>query len=547
MAALDPTIPHIEYDRSKSVQVSTNYGPIKGFIHTTDTGIKANVFLGVPYAKPPVGELRFEHPEPPTPWTEPLETKYPKKPCVPYTKSWLKKTFEDVSEDCLYLNVIAPVDTDIPHPVLMYIHGGGFCFGDCIRAGFDKYVKNFVSRGIVVVSITYRVGLYGFFSTGDAVAEGNYGLWDQLAGLKWVHENIAKLGGDPNNVTLWGQSAGAASVDALALAPVSRDYVHKVVQASGSAFNDFATAAPNVVSSKNVAKALGCTSDDSAEIKNFLKKQSTKDIIEAGSNIDISNRDDPNYFWFGPRIDNAFFGGKSIETLISETPPKPTLFGLMANEGIGFVVFRATQEQIKNYKKEDFLSGVDAMVPKHLVGSETNALRHELTNFYLKKHGNSPEYFVERHSRLISDVMFDAGVLHEMEVKQKQKWPVYFYIWKHINPKSAKIIGTDGACHSYDLWFTSDQKTFAFDEHGPEELKIREYYAEMLSNFAKTGNPSTEQFEFPAFTPDQRQALWILPEPRIDKDGFVGVKKFFDGLEEKYDYSVRRGIRKNEF
>uniref|UniRef100_A0A7E4W5W0 Carboxylic ester hydrolase n=1 Tax=Panagrellus redivivus TaxID=6233 RepID=A0A7E4W5W0_PANRE len=291
----------VRTDRIATVIGLTKTGPIEGFVHTTNGGVKANVFLGIPYAAPPVGQLRFERPQPPNPWTKPLETKSFRKACVPFISQKLHGGIETVSEDCLYLNVMTPTNLTKKdkRAVLVYIHGGGFNFGDCIRAGFDKYVTNFVSRGVIVVTMSYRVGLYGFFSTGDSVAEGNNGLWDQVAALKWIHDNIALFRGDPNSVTVFGQSAGSTSADILALAPPSRglfceffgfwkiivtEYVHKVVQASGSAAHHWSINNNDpVASTMKVLHALGFHSNNSAEIKAFLKTQTVARILEVSS------------------------------------------------------------------------------------------------------------------------------------------------------------------------------------------------------------------------------------------------------------------------
>uniref|UniRef100_A0A7E4WB45 COesterase domain-containing protein n=1 Tax=Panagrellus redivivus TaxID=6233 RepID=A0A7E4WB45_PANRE len=554
MSELSTTSYEDNYDRSVPVKVSTNHGPVEGFVHTTDTGVKANVFLGIPFAKPPVGDLRFERPEPPTPWTEPLETKNFKKECVPYITMWLHGGLDTVSEDCLYLNVMAPVDIDNvpPHPVMVYVHGGGFCFGGCVRAGFDKYVKNFVSRGVVVVSIAYRTGVYGFFSTGDSVAEGNNGLFDQVAGLKWVHDNIAKFNGDPNNITLYGQSAGSASVDILSIAPISRDYVHQVIQASGSAGNYWAIHAPTVESSKKLARALGCKSEDSAEIKAFLKKQKYEDIIEITSSEFktnfVADRNDEKYISFGPRTDNAFFGGKTIDELIAEAPPKPTVFGLMINESAPFILFALTPSKIMKYDKEDVILDIEKVVPESVAGDETEAIRKELIEFYLERNVPSEalsRFYLERHGRLLSDVMFDSAVLQEMEQKLDKKWPVYFYVWNHLNPDVAKATGIRGGFHSYDLMFASDEQVFEFVKLGPIDQKVTEIYAELISNFVKTGNPSLEKLEFPPFTKQDREAFWVDPEPSIRTNVYAEAKEFYDHLEAKYDFSVRHGVKKS--
>uniref|UniRef100_A0A914ZFG1 Carboxylesterase type B domain-containing protein n=1 Tax=Panagrolaimus superbus TaxID=310955 RepID=A0A914ZFG1_9BILA len=149
------------YDRSNPVSAQTQFGAVEGFIHAASDGTVSNVFLGIPYATPPIGELRFERPIAPEVWLNTLETKQFRNSCIPYNYGNVKVP---ISEDCLYVNVIAPSEpSDDPagYPVLVYIPGGGFWYGDVIRAGFDKATKVFASRGLVTITVPYRVGLYG--------------------------------------------------------------------------------------------------------------------------------------------------------------------------------------------------------------------------------------------------------------------------------------------------------------------------------------------------------------------------------------------------
>ncbi|ETN74691.1 hypothetical protein NECAME_12801 [Necator americanus] len=137
---------------------------------------------------------------------------------------WDKFTnFTPQSEDCLYLNVFAPaMDPVKSYPVMFYIHGGGFMMDSAVRYKPSNVARLLVKHGVVVVTIQYRLGYLGYFCTGDDVAKGNYGLWDQLEALKWTKENIHHFGGDPNRITVAGQSAGAVSADLLSLSPLSR-------------------------------------------------------------------------------------------------------------------------------------------------------------------------------------------------------------------------------------------------------------------------------------------------------------------------------------
>ncbi|XP_047112051.1 juvenile hormone esterase-like [Schistocerca piceifrons] len=193
------------------VLVTVQQGTLRGTTATSVYNTSYTAFLGIPYAKPPVGDLRFQPPQPATGWEGVRDA-------TQYGSDCVQNTGEG-SEDCLYLNVYVP---GVPQegsglPVLFYVHGGGFIKG----SGSDqKFGPDFlVSYGVILVTINYRLGPLGFLSTGDDVVPGNVGLKDQLLGLSWVQSNIERFGGDPQRVTLDGRSAGGVAVSLHLMSP----------------------------------------------------------------------------------------------------------------------------------------------------------------------------------------------------------------------------------------------------------------------------------------------------------------------------------------
>ncbi len=215
--------------------VKTKYGIISGIEKD-----KVVLFKGVPYARPPIGDLRWREPEEPVPWEG--VRKCDKFADIPFQpKGWVGvKALEEnrQSEDCLYLNIWAPMSSrDTELPVLVWIHGGGFQGGCAHERLYDG--MEFAKKNIVVVSISYRLGVFGFLAH-DVFSEesvyhssGNYGILDQILALRWVHENIAEFGGDPQNVTIMGQSAGGMSVACLMTSPLAKGLFHKAIIQSG--------------------------------------------------------------------------------------------------------------------------------------------------------------------------------------------------------------------------------------------------------------------------------------------------------------------------
>jgi len=214
--------------------VQTSAGRVQGAV---DDGVAS--FKGIPYAKPPVGELRWRAPQPPKAWDEVRDaTEFG--PACPQV--WEGRTFG--SEDCLYLNVWSPADPhDEPRPVLFWIHGGGYTNGATDEPALDG--SGFARHGVIFVSAAYRLGRFGFFAHPALTAEnanggrlGNYAIMDQIAALEWVRDNIAAFGGDPENVTIGGMSAGGVSVHHLMTSPLARKLFHRAISESGGGRSD---------------------------------------------------------------------------------------------------------------------------------------------------------------------------------------------------------------------------------------------------------------------------------------------------------------------
>lgn len=196
-------------------------------------------YLGIPFAAPPVGELRWKPPQPVEPWSGVRECTEFGPACPQPLLPFAGFEFDTMDEDCLYLNVWTPAKS--PNdclPVMVLIHGGGFFSGSASQPFFDG--APLAKKGVVFVGINYRLGPLGFLAHPELAEEspegltGNYGLLDQIAALKWVQRNIAAFGGDPSRVTIFGESAGGMSVSALLLSPMAEGLFHRAIAQSGS-------------------------------------------------------------------------------------------------------------------------------------------------------------------------------------------------------------------------------------------------------------------------------------------------------------------------
>ncbi|XP_072020491.1 cholinesterase-like [Amphiura filiformis] len=190
-----------------------------------------DVYRGIPFAVPPLGELRLAKPIPSEGWEGEYDATYFRSPCM---QSGSAEEVERMSEDCLYLNVWVPKAKPENAAVMLWIYGGGFVFGEGSSYSYNGIPISTINN-IVYVTINYRVNSFGFFSLGDDVMPGNYGLWDQQLALKWAKEHIGAFGGNADDITIFGQSAGAASVGLHLVAPLSWDYFSKAILQSGCA------------------------------------------------------------------------------------------------------------------------------------------------------------------------------------------------------------------------------------------------------------------------------------------------------------------------
>ncbi len=224
-------------------------GAIEG--KTLATGVRA--WLGVPFAAPPVRDLRWRAPQPAAAWQGTYHADRAAPMCLqPLRNRTMNHYFgnEATSEDCLYLNIWAPPEpapAGHPYPVVVWIYGGGFNIGSASMANYSG--ASLAAKGVIQVNLAYRVGTLGFFAHPDltrdaAGASGNYGLMDQIAGLEWVHRNIAAFGGDPENVTIMGQSAGSMSVALLQASPAAKGLFKRVVGMSGSPLGELLAPEP---------------------------------------------------------------------------------------------------------------------------------------------------------------------------------------------------------------------------------------------------------------------------------------------------------------
>ncbi|XP_066469161.1 cholinesterase-like [Tiliqua scincoides] len=463
--------------------VVTSSGPIKGKRVPTGSGT-VTAYLGIPYAEPPLGNLRFKKPVPHQPWSDVLEATSFGNACQqkisfgsPFSDMWIAKTA--LSEDCLFLNLWVPhPQPSTPVPVLVWIHGGSFLAG---AASLDLYNGALLAatENIIVASMNYRLGVLGFLYLPPA-APGNMGLWDQHLAMKWVKENAAIFGGDPARLTLLGQSAGAASVGFHLLSPASQPlFAHAVLQ-SGAPNAPWAWKHPKdaLWSAWTLSFLLNCSQqNDSAVVRCLQEKESENEIFSFFSSH------------FSPTTDGAFLPDEPQKLLLNELPDaKPLLSGVTGDDGSVYVLSIVSDAT----KDGGFLSW------RHLregVSSMRKALEEDIAEAIALKYsegGDGPERYRWALAQFARDYFFVCPLVDLAAQMVAAGSPVYIYSFNH------HISGSIwdewmGAAHGSEVPFLFGTLTSVLgaNQSSPEgdaalSRRTMRYWAE----FARSGNPT---------------------------------------------------------
>lgn len=372
------------------ISVKLSQGTVLGRIIKYSTNTLINAFKGIPYAQPPTGPRRFKPPVP-------IE-RFPKDPleCFengPISPQILHRPKQMVSEDCLHLNVYTPNSNSKGSnndslPVMVWFFGGAFKAGDNSDISFPP--EFLVEHGVIVVTVNYRLGAFGFLSYPNAGIMGNQGLKDQRLALKWISENIQSFGGDSNNVTIFGNSAGATSCHLHLLNQESRNCFHKIILQSASALSDWAfpedIPLKTVKVVESISKLPSATFEDPQEVYNVLMTATTEEILQNSQQIN-NPKDNLNRYPLALGIviekpsEDAFLTQPPAELLKSfPNHTHPMMIGFNSNEGN-----EATGEMVKPRREESYQSD-DHFLPLFVTGNnykDAAAIKTAFREFYL--------------------------------------------------------------------------------------------------------------------------------------------------------------------
>jgi len=455
---------------SKAV-VKIDSGKVKG----KSVG-SVRVFLGIPYAAPPVGNQRWKPPAPVKPWKGTRNATAFGSRCM-QGAVYSDMVFLDpgISEDCLYLNVWTPAENaSATLPVMVWIYGGGFVSGATSEPRQNG--SNLAKHGVVVVSMNYRVGIFGFFAHPDLAAEsgrnsaGNYGLLDQVAALEWVKRNIAAFGGDAGNVTIFGESAGSFSVSALMVSPLTKGLIHKAIGESGAAFSSTGLRfEPAAVVGPRHAK-FGSESLGANTIAE-LRAVPAQKVLDAA--MDASKG---GTFRFGPDVD-GYFLPETVPAIFAASRQNdvPLLAGWNRDEG-GFG---------RPAKEKPSAATIKAIGDKEFDGKGDE---------FLKLYPADSDEQAERSTADFGGDRFIAWATWKWLEAQKAtgKSPVYRYRFDMALPLDPKHEpGSQSAFHSAEIEYVFgnlDWKSWV--TWRPEDRALSEQMQKYWTNFARSGDPN---------------------------------------------------------
>jgi para-nitrobenzyl esterase len=483
-----------------SRQVKTASGTVEG----KEIGT-VHAFLGIPYAAPPVGELRWKAPMPAAKWSGIRKATDFGSYCL-QGNIYGDMNFRGAtgSEDCLFLNIWVPADSSKKKlPVMVWIYGGGFVAGATSEGRQDG--THLAEQGVIVVSMNYPLGVFGFLVHPELAKEsgrnasGNYGLLDQLAALRWVHENIAAFGGDPGNVTIFGESAGSFSVSAQMASPLAKGLFQKAIGESGAAFSKSGLSFDPLSvreekDTKTVSEKLG------------VSKLAELRAIPAEKLLDVFGKPGPDAFAFGPDID-GYFLPESVSSIFAAGKQNdvPLLAGWNHDEGSFEVAFspqKPTAESMKANAQKDFGDKADEFLRLYPVDTEEHMQRSALD--------------------FASDQFISLSTWAWIESQSKNgKHVIYRYRFDLAPPASDPNAPKLGAYHSAEIEYVFGQlDTKPGISWRTEDRQLSELMQKYWINFARGGDPNGPGLPtWPKYSSsDGYQVMFLDTKPAAHKD-----------------------------
>ncbi|XP_060598368.1 cholinesterase 1-like [Ruditapes philippinarum] len=505
---LSITVLHIPEVKSSKISITTNIGSLNGKSENVEfNGHTKSVsqFLGIPFAKAPVGERRFLRPEAYGTLESPYNATFFRPHCMQSAVANPPIRYFQMSEDCLHLNVFIPgktVSSDKKYAVMIFIHGGGFSISGSEVFSGDKLSA---FHNVIVVTVNYRLNTFGFLSNGTK-SSGNLGLWDQKLALQWVHDNIAAFGGDPGKVTLFGNSAGAASVLYHVMNPTNKGLFQRIITQSGSVLAQWAQQYNPAEMFKEFISEVKCDMKRYDDILVCLQSKDAADLV--------TNR-------FRPVVDNAYIMENPVATFSKQGNDRSAyleffsevdfLSGVQSKEGAGVITKIA--EQYKGFGI-DIAKGIsrsifeNQFVPSMLLqmygASASPVLKEAVIQQYIDwSRPDDAELIRGRIIDFWSDVSFFVpaiNVLKKHHTLRKNNGTSYFYVFDQKPLLDPTPLWLKGSKHAMELPYVFGLPDAMKIASGlpldskvtipPADMKVSGIVMRLWTNFAKTGNPN---------------------------------------------------------
>jgi len=516
-------------------QARTANGVVEGTLEKS--GIRA--FKGLPFAAPPVGDLRWQEPQPVKDWQGVRQAKqFGPRAMQLAVFGDMGFRSDGMSEDCLYLNVWTPAKSEKEKlPVLVYFYGGGFIAGDGSEARYDG--ESMAQKGIVAVTVNYRLGVFGFLAHPELTQQsahhtsGNYGYLDQSAALHWVQQNIAAFGGDPSKVTIAGESAGSISVSAQMASPLSRELIAGAIGESGALVNSSLDPIPLPEAEQNGVKFASAIGANSLAA---LRAMPAQQLLEAAGKPGVGR--------FVPTIDNYFFPKAPVAIFAAgEQAHVPLLAGWNSEEMNYRALLGEAEPTVENYRQAvERLYGADA---------------GEILKLYP---ATNKEEVIQAATDLAGDRFIAYSTWKWIDLHSKTgQAPVYRYLFSRPRPDMTAEMGNAsaglaggivkekdanapktprarGAVHSAEIEYAmgnlASNKVYAWE---PEDYKVSEAMQNYFANFIKTGNPNGKGLpQWPAANKGDKVQVMHIDVHTVAKPEVVRARyEFLDKLQTK--------------
>ncbi|XP_048506311.1 esterase E4-like isoform X3 [Athalia rosae] len=520
-------------------------GVLRGTNMTTRHGRRIFAFKGIPYARPPVGNLRFRGPVPPDPWNGTFDASEESAPCPQLNGN------DDVvgDEDCLHLNVYTPrlpanTNNATLLPVMLYIYGGQFKSGESSSSRWGPHFL--LDKDVILVVPSYRIGVLGFLSTGDDVSPGNYGLKDMLRALEWNRENIRYFGGDPNVVTLVTGSSGSISAHILASTNLTDGLFHRLIADGGTSLT-LTTVRPGKIYTKyatELGKYLGCPTDASSALVNCLRDLSVHRIVDSNNPFNIW-REFPIIIW-GPTVEPDGEGAVLTDmpaNLIAANKFRdiPMISNVARDEGLLCAAGLYANRDMLRELLDNFEVLLPVVLHYDVLFDDTTEFTNIFRSHYLNDLRADESSLLANMTRMIGDALFVCPLSDVAE---------HFLIHSTSEHYVSSFQYRGRLSHSYifsggrtDDWGVAhgDQLIYIFARenvlYGPPDMefsetdwKVVDNMVDLWTSFAITGTPFAVDSDSPV--------IW---EPYSSRGNYLRIGDGPDPrMEVKYDFGKDR-------